>query len=192
MNPNEILDTILTFIYIGNGMQFQQNQTAFSLDEIHQRLNREQLMVYLENEDAQILLSDYAELLQSLDKLALDGYLKRLGGVNPTFGLTFEGRWFIRHQGGYVGKSQSLDAERKMVVFVQNETLKNARYLNRLTLILAVGTSIAALYYILEILKNHYPIYSLPFWVALIILLFGIIAGLIIGLLVTELKHKQK
>ena len=99
---------------------------------------------------------------------------------------TFEGRWFIRHQGGYVGKSQSLDAERKMVVFVQNETLKNARYLNRLTLILAVGTSIAALYYILEILKNHYPIYSLPFWVAVIILLFGIIAGLIICLLYTS------
>ncbi|MEA5427498.1 hypothetical protein [Arcicella lustrica] len=39
---------------------------------------------------------------------------------------------------------------------LQDEALENARRLNKLTLWLVIGTSIAAIYYIIEIIKAFY------------------------------------
>ena len=96
----------------------------------------------------------FEEILQ---RLIDDGYIKEIlnSGTQPTYHLTFNGRIFE----GYSNTNKSLNEERKWIKKLQVLTLENSKKLNTLTWIIAIGTTISAIYYFIEILNNFFCIY---------------------------------
>ena len=102
------------------------------------------------------------ELLKILKKLEKDEYLEvKLRSVNnnynnpiPHYILTFEGDYFIRYEGGYLGKvNKNLESERLLEYYRELQS-SQSRKLNILTRWIAIGTIIAAVYYIGEIFNT--------------------------------------
>ncbi len=191
MLPNEILDTVLKFIYMGDGMQFEVNQRDFKLEDIREKLNRESIMTFLEDESKPVLLADNVELMEILEKLSKDGYLRQISYINgpTTFHTTFEGRWFIRHQNGYVGKFAVLDAEKQKTETDTLLSLHNGQRLNWLTLFLVLAT-LGLLFY--QVWHDSSPLFSISFWTAIAVFLFGIIAGIIIYQIILSLLRRKE
>ena len=92
-----------------------------------------------------------------LQRLVDDGYIKETirEKTQPIYHLTFNGRIFE----GYLNRNISLNQEREWLKHLQILTLNNSNKLNLITWIIAIGTLIAAIYYILEILNHCYAIY---------------------------------
>lgn len=103
----------------------------------------------------------YDEIIR---KLVEDGYVREelAAGSPPTYHLTFNGLSFkgyeeeVNTQNAEKTRLGNLESENQLF---QREGLNNARRMNLLTLILAIGTGIAAVYYILEILHHCWKIY---------------------------------
>jgi predicted transcriptional regulator len=95
----------------------------------------------------------FEEILQ---RLLDDGYIKETirPETQPTYHLTFNGRIFE----GYFNKNNSLNEDREWLKNLQIQTLENSKKLNKLTWIIAGGTFFAAIYYIIEIVKNWFCI----------------------------------
>lgn len=195
INPDEILDEILRFIYVENGLELASDQTGFKFEDSYSAINKVHMQIladqYLNNEDQGPRLYTLAEILDILIKLANDGHLRHSATDRRVFHTTFEGRWFI-YRGGYVGRSAFLDAEKRKADFYERQTYQNAKMLNRLTVWIAIGTIVAALYYLLDIFEHHIlPICSFQFWMAFYLLLSLTIAGLIVWLLVKEIIKQR-
>lgn len=102
-----------------------------------------------------------------ISKLIEDGYITELRKANEgqdvtTYHVTFKGQIFE----GYESQQKLLNEQKARLADLENrsrefqdETTNNAKRLNVLTVILALGTSIAAIYYLLEILNNWVRIY---------------------------------
>jgi len=65
---------------------------------------------------------------------------------------TFKGELFIQ-DGGYIGKAKVLEHEKNQLEILQLSQIETQSKLVMLTCIIAIGTFIAALYYLLEIWK---------------------------------------
>lgn len=89
------------------------------------------------------------------------------------------GREFI-YKGGYAGQFNRQNAESIRVANVEKHQMANARHTTYLTAILAVAAVPAALYYIVELVKNEYQIYSVGVLTIAFVSLFCVIAVLII------------
>lgn len=102
--------------------------------------------------------SNYNAIIQ---KLVDDGMLSEKDAFDlppesrpEEYNITFKGRlWF--EAGGYQGERNRLNAENTRVNTVEKRQRAYESNMVLLTWILAIGTSIAALYYLLEIQKNH-------------------------------------
>jgi len=102
-----------------------------------------------------------------IKQLVEDDYIREApinDSPQKTYHVTFKGRLFK----GYVAYQNSLEENNKRISDLEKEnrkfqemTLKNSRYLNRLTFILAFGTGIAALFYLFEILNHWLCIYPI-------------------------------
>ena len=100
-----------------------------------------------------------------IKQLVNDDYIRELpinDSSQKSYHVTFKGRIF----NGYVEYQSSLRENNERISGLEEEnrkfqdaTLKNSRYLNRLTLILTIGTGMAALFYLFEILNHWFCIY---------------------------------
>lgn len=90
-------------------------------------------------------------------KLKEDGLLTEINnlGSQPTYHVTFKGLTF----NGYVSEQQTLQMERERLRILDEKTLKLTSWTTRLTWIIAIGTFVAAIYYLLEILNHWICIY---------------------------------
>ena len=75
--------------------------------------------------------------------------------TQPVYHVTFKGVIFDGYNKSYL----ELREKEQFDDYTQKQNTRNGEYLNRLTLILAIVTSIAAIYYILEIFNNFFSIY---------------------------------
>lgn len=157
MNPNEILDEFLRFLYFSDVLKkLDISPTSFTAKQIYSNYNELMKNKFL-NDEAVFGHKHEHEVVEILEKLSKDGYLKETKyQVGSCYATTFEGKWFIS-QGGYVGKFAALDAEKRKDEFFVSQSLRNGRMLNLLTVLLAFGTLIAAWYYGIEIWKYYHP-----------------------------------
>ena len=89
-----------------------------------------------------------------INKLKEDGYIVD-NNTNDACRVTFRGLTF----NGYVSEQSFLQMEKKRLKTLEEKTLNLSRWTTRLTIIIALGTGIAAIYYLLEILNNFFSIY---------------------------------
>lgn len=100
-----------------------------------------------------------------IKQLVADGYITELplsDSPQRMYHVTFKGRSFngyVEQQTILVENQKRLKALESANLLYQSNSVKNSRNLNYLTIILAIGTSIAAAYYILEILNHWICIY---------------------------------
>lgn len=85
-----------------------------------------------------------------LNKLVEDGYVKKELRENsqPTFHLTMSGYLFD----GYLSSKNEMQKLQQTAIFLSKRTFC-------MTVVIAVGTGIAAIYYIIEILNHFFCIY---------------------------------
>lgn len=99
-------------------------------------------------------LLDNEDLVLIIEQLITDKYIScnNLSAFpeERQYYVNFKGTWFIK-QGGYQNESSQNNLEEQRV-----------REYHTLTKILVFGTSVAAIYYILEILNHAYKIYPYP------------------------------
>ena len=98
-----------------------------------------------------------------IKQLVEDGFIADLSILDSPqkfYYVTFKGRIF----NGYVKQQESLEEKNKRILTLENanqkfqiESIRHSRNLNRITWILAIGTTFAALYYILGILCYFFP-----------------------------------
>jgi hypothetical protein len=90
-------------------------------------------------------------------KLIEDGLLTEINnlGGQKTYHITFKGLTF----NGYVSEQSSLQMEKERLKILDEKTLNLTSWTTRLTLIIAFGTAIVAIYYLLEILNHWLCIY---------------------------------
>jgi hypothetical protein len=93
-------------------------------------------------------VGDKNEVLMILDKLVRDGYVL-YDSRDRLYTTTFEGE-FLKDTGGYVGLEESRLYKESLLV-EQRNLQKNTF---KVTVILMIGTSIAAIYYGIEICKS--------------------------------------
>lgn len=120
--------------------------------------------------------------------LHYDSYISvaNMGNVDQV-SITIRGSWFIE-KGGY----RQAIASKEQLETLQREQLIQNKVVARLTYIIAFGTLISAIYYILEILKAQYPMLNIQFLTALFLLLAGCLIGCCVILLVYRAKEKVK
>lgn len=89
-----------------------------------------------------------------VDKLVKDGYIKEIkyNGSPSDYTITFEGEALIE-LGGYT----SLSGEAQKVKELQRISGEREKTIVFLTKVLAFGTTIAAVYYLIEIAKTLFP-----------------------------------
>jgi hypothetical protein len=94
---------------------------------------------------------------QVFDKLQKDGYLAFIKGTSKddpdSYHITFEGQLFE----GYLAQYRNKMENSNRIKNLENSTLENAKKLNTLTTWIAIGTIIAAVYYLIEIYNHFYP-----------------------------------
>lgn len=90
-------------------------------------------------------------LREILKKLVNDGYIseKITPGIQPIYNVSFEGLVFE----GYVHENEANQKEQERLRILENRQLALSRRMNVLTLVVAIGTTVAAVYYLLEIVK---------------------------------------
>jgi len=90
-------------------------------------------------------------------KLKDDGLITEINNLDSqsTYHVTFKGLTF----NGYASEKQSLQAEKERLKILDEKTLKLTSWTTRLTWIIAIGTFVAAIYYLLEILNHWFCIY---------------------------------
>lgn len=84
-----------------------------------------------------------------ISKLKEDGLITEIDNspAAQTYHVTFKGLVFD----GYKTERESLNAEKLRVRNIENQNQKLSSVLNRLTFLIALGTGIAAIYYLLQI-----------------------------------------
>lgn len=95
-------------------------------------------------------------LREILKKLVNDGYIterKQEEGYQSIYHVSFEGLVFE----GYVHENEANHKEQERLHTLENRQLALSRRMNALTAIVAVGTIVAAVYYLMEILKSFCP-----------------------------------
>ena len=153
----KILDKILTIL------SDSENHTI-SVIELNSALHQD------------ILISRYINeyiLNQNIERLLQDNYIKEIAenlnlrgieiGIVTKYRLTVQGYTFIKESGYYntfISKI-SLEKEnshlRESQIELNNSTLATNELMTRLTKFIAVGTIIAAIYYLLEIYSFFFP-----------------------------------
>lgn len=103
-----------------------------------------------------------SELISLLEKLSNDGYVT-MEEVRSTergpetylwhYSITFNGVFFIRHEGGYSDLINQKNSDRKRILLLEDHQKKYQRNQTILTVILVIGSSIAAIYYGIEVCK---------------------------------------
>lgn len=138
----EKLDLVLKF--------FIESPHAFPL--VHEEI----LLKYLATD----IVGNAVELKQILDKLFKDEYVNyELRSINggsiavKHYKLTFEGDYFFRYEGGYLGKFKKEKENDAQLDFYRKNQAEQAVRLNTLTTWISVGTVIAGVYYIGEIIR---------------------------------------
>lgn len=139
----EKLDLVLKF--------FLESPHAFPL------VHEETLLKHL----APNIVKNAVELKQILDKLVKDEYLNfDLRCINggsiavKHYKLTFEGDYFFRYEGGYLGKYKKEKENDAQIDFYRRNQAEQASRLNILTTWISFGTVIAAVYYIGEMIRT--------------------------------------
>lgn len=109
--------------------------------------------------DTQPIINDGDELLKVLEKLEKDGYIgfkERMPLNKPPliyfYYATFSGE-YLNSQGGYQELHRKENLEKTRLQDIELKATVNRKTVTSLTWIIAVGTFVAALYYLLEILK---------------------------------------
>jgi len=97
-------------------------------------------------------------LTEIVQKLKDDGYIteKQMPEAQPVYHVTFKGLIFE----GYTKEYETSMKETVWLKNIQIQTLTTSRKLNILTWIIAIGTGIAAIYYILEIFSHWFCIHT--------------------------------
>jgi DNA-binding PadR family transcriptional regulator len=129
--------------------------TIAKLDAVLDCLNKHRTEKHHKLEDLAPLLNeeypsvDFGEITSILNKLEKDGYIEfddRMVGIADEFSktrrvyrITFEGRHFIEN-GGYVEEKKSMAARKRWEDGFVERAERNAERLNRLTLLLGIGT----------------------------------------------------
>lgn len=141
MTPYEQIDFV--FFYLKEKIQYGG---SYGYQNI---LNR-----VIATPEANIKVTLLNEILLRLEQ---DGFITKsiIPNAQPVYQITFKGLLFD----GYTKSHQALNEKERFENYVQSQNIKNGKYLNRLTLILAIVTGIAAVYYILEILNHWFCIY---------------------------------
>lgn len=91
-------------------------------------------------------------LNEIIKRLVKDGYIveqKRPNEQN-VYSITFDGLIFE----GYVHENASIRKEQERLRTLENHQLELSKRMNFLTSVMAVGTTVAAIYYLIEILKH--------------------------------------
>lgn len=101
-----------------------------------------------------LLSRDEINILNKLKQDKFSDYIEKENGRKLWY-ITFEGIMFLR-RGGYSGQQIRRDAENIRVETLERNQRVNANRMIYLTIILAVGTSIAAWYYGIEICKSYH------------------------------------
>ncbi len=73
----------------------------------------------------------------------------------PFYTLTFDGLFFLNN-GGYAGEMKRENAENIRVETLEKSQKANANRMTYLTIVIAVGTAIAAWYYLIEVGKFYH------------------------------------
>lgn len=141
LTPIKKLDLILNLLLSSSQLQFSQKVPIAKLD-------RAEILNFIENDAFNtVSLTDH-ELSLILDKLFKDEYVKI---ENNQYYITFEGAVFAE-QGGYKTKISKDEAVAKMVEiaaqrqdWLENEGLTNSQRLNQLTGWLVFVTAVLAL-----------------------------------------------
>ena len=85
-------------------------------------------------------------------KLLKDGYIQNLRETAPYYSITFEGYYFLKYEGGYVGQLKRINAENIRLEKVERSQLQ----LTSLTKVLAFAGLLAAAYYLILIGKHFH------------------------------------
>ena len=131
LTPIQKIDTVLKCLW-------ENNSKRLNLEEIATILNREKSGV------------DFGEINNILDKLYQDGKIKMEMTQEREYyyRVTFEGSLFIE-QGGYTQQQTERDYNAKLAA-----NLRRLQYHTWwLTVVIAVGTTVAAVYYAIEVYK---------------------------------------
>jgi len=157
LEQNEDLDfTKLNASHLDSILKESYNPTATlpkSFGEIKERFNNLTLV----------------EVAIILDKLTNDDYVKTTYSFNrnkttgekiynendPYYNITFEGYYFLQN-GGYTGQLNRNHSEMSRVRVLEKRTAGMQSKMFWLTVLLAVGTSIAAWYYLTELWKYYH------------------------------------
>ncbi|MDQ2718200.1 MAG: hypothetical protein M3Z26_00360 [Bacteroidota bacterium] len=148
MTPYEQID--LVFFYIKNK---EELSASFSTEYIWNLFVSKQ-------SDSGINRTMYNEIIKQLVEFGYVAELSLSDTSQKLYHVTFKGRLF----NGYVEQQVSLSENNKRIMALENanqkfqiESLRNSHNLNSITWILAIGTTFAALYYLLEILCYFFP-----------------------------------
>ncbi len=196
MTPIELLDAVL--------FEMAMNPGLMSPDASDGEIGKVMTEEYPEIKHDRI----YSDINRILNKLRNEGYIDshlrpfdKKEGVRQIahYFITFDGELF-NSKGGYKAKELNTSiALKKTQSDVEEQqrlsalSVSHANRLNRLTGTLAVGTIALAVLEVLKLFLNHYSSEYGSFWVALVLFLFGIIAGIIIYMLTLEgLSRKRK
>ena len=192
MNPNELLDKILTFLYVTNGMNFQHNQAEFTLKEFHDTISQHS-WIKVANESLPLDGVDWFTLAQCkeiLEKLYEDCYLNKSETETGVYQTAFNGRVFISN-GGYSATEEARQSQKKLEIAKANLLIVGS-------LCAGIGT---ILLFLTEISKHYQKLVHLGFcWLLLfragVLCLFfsiGISMGIVVMLLLTaQTKKKRK
>jgi hypothetical protein len=100
----------------------------------------------------------WGELISILRKLEKDEYIYIRGGLwgdgTNIYLITFEGRIYLE-QGGYTQQRIKENAENIRLNKIENNQRLHRVLITILTVVLAIGTSIAAVYYLHELSKKQ-------------------------------------
>lgn len=90
-------------------------------------------------------------LQEILKRMVEDGYITKGEQPNsqPCYRLSFQGLLFD----GYEKEKEKRDERAEWEIQTTKQLVKNGKTLNRLTWILVIGTSISAVYYLMEIFR---------------------------------------
>lgn len=145
MTSLEKLDAVLDLI-----RRHSLGKLRFDFSEISNRINEENIDI------------EFGEIVYILKKLLNDGYImeddrfdKTKFGHDTVYRINFEGRLFLE-QGGYEGVNTRQNVGNIRVANLENHQKRHRMWMTRLTIILAAGTTLAAIYYCVELYWKYH------------------------------------